>query len=638
MATALKGLQKRKHILISDKKNSLTDIWEDLLDHYSDITAVVDRYNKIKLTYKELYETICCFASGLQSLGLSKGDHVCLFSENSSKWLITDQAILMAGGVDAVRGSQAPAEELFYILKHSDSKGLIIENLETFNKLLPYLGNYSPDFIICLADKEIPPEIKDNHNIYSFNQIISIGKRTVINPVQINKDDVATLVYTSGTTGKPKGVMITHRNFLSQITALADILDISPEETSLNILPTWHIYERTCEYYLISCGITMNYTNAANFKEDIKRYKPNYLVAVPRVWEAVYNGIHIELKKQPAFRQNLINFLLKSGEIHIKAKRILNNMCIDNVRGTLIDKIKAFAAYCLTYPAHKLGEKLVYKKLRSAFGGNLLAGVSGGGTLAGRLEDFYETIGVEIIVGYGLTESSPVLTIRKKGDNMKKSAGKPLAGTKIKIVNPENKKEAGFLQSGLVMAKGPQIMKGYYKNQEAADQVLSADGWLNTGDLGWLTLEKNLILTGRDKDIIVLSNGENVEPQPLEDACSSSPYINQIILVGQDKNSLGALIFPNFDSLRDWAKKHSVNYADDSGLCHNQEIHKLFKKELSEYIKKRPNYKTFEKIQQFKLIEEPFTVENGLMTQTMKIKKAKIQEKYKDLIEEMFKG
>jgi len=632
MATAIKN-SKISHFKLSDKQNSFNDLWKDLLDNYSAITAVVDDYSGFKLTYKELYNKICLFSAGLQDLGLNKGDHVSIFSENSSKWLITDQAILMAGGVNAVRGSQAPAEELLYILEHSDSKSLIVENLETFNKV----KEFPLDFVICLSDEEINSEISKNYDIYSFNQIISCGKQVSQIPVEISRDDVATIVYTSGTTNKPKGVMLTNGNLLSQLGAISEVLEVFSGKTSLNMLPTWHIYERTCEYFLLSCGVTLHYTNTANFKTDIKRYNPNYIITVPRIWEAVYNGIQAELRKQPVSKQKFLNFLMKHSQQYIKSSRIANFVCVENIKCSIPKRLKAFVNSWLTHSLHSLTEKLLYKKLRLVLGKNFELGICGGGALAGNLEDFYEAAGIGIIVGYGLTETSPVLTFRDKDNNLKLSVGKPLRGTEIKIVNPETGKKEGYFKTGVVMAKGAQVMKGYYKNPKATAEVLSKDGWLNTGDLGWLTPKNDLVLTGRHKDLIVLSNGENIEPQPLESVCLTSNYVDQIMLIGQDKNHLGALICPNVDFVKDWAKKQSVNHADSSHIYHCPEVQKLFKKELNTLIQKRAGFRDFERINRIKLIKEPFTIENGLLTRTMKVKKAEIQKKYELLIEEMFK-
>ena len=236
MATAIKNVKTNRFKFYdnSKKQNSFNDLWNILLENYSDITAVVDDYSGFKLTYKELYDKICLFSAGLQNLGVNKGDHVCLFSENSSKWLISDQAILIAGGVDAVRGSQAPADELIYILEHSDSKGLIVENLETYEKV----KDFPVDFAICLSDEEIPSD----YNVYSFEQVIARGQQVTPAPVEISREDVATIVYTSGTTNKPKGVMLSNGNLLSQIAGISEVFEVIPGKSALNMLPTWHVY------------------------------------------------------------------------------------------------------------------------------------------------------------------------------------------------------------------------------------------------------------------------------------------------------------------------------------------------------------------------------------------------------------
>ena len=376
----------------------------------------------------------------------------------------------------------------------------------------------------------------------------------------------------------------------------------------------------------------MNYTNTANFKADIKKYNPHYVITVPRIWEAIYNGIQTEIKKQPAFKQKSLNFFLEQSQKHIKASRIANFVCAENIKCSIASRLEAFTISKLTYPMHKMAESLLYKKLRLALGNNFKIGICGGGALAGHLEDFYEAAGIEIRVGYGLTETAPVLTLRNDEANLKLSAGKPLPRTEIKIVNPETGKKEGYFKTGVVMARGEQVMKGYYKNPEATKQVLSEDGWFNTGDLGWLTPKNDLILTGRYKDLIVLSNGENIEPQPIEEVCLTSPYIDQIMLVGQDKNHLGALICPNIETIKD-----CTNHADASHIYHCPQVKKLLKKELNTLIQKRSGYRNFQLINRLKMIDEPFTIENGLMTRTMKIKKAEIQKKYEFLIEEMFK-
>jgi long-chain acyl-CoA synthetase len=283
---------------------------------------------------------------------------------------------------------------------------------------------------------------------------------------------------------------------------------------------------------------------------------------------------------------------------------------------------------------HALAEKLVYQKVREATGGRLKWAISGGGSLAAHIDNFFEIANIGLLVGYGLTETSPVLTVRRPWHNLKGSAGQPLAHTEIKIVDPETRQQLPTGQRGLVLARGPQVMAGYYLNPQATESAIDPEGWFDTGDLGWLTPGKDLILTGRAKDTIVLSNGENIEPQPIEDACLRSPYIDQIMLVGQDQKSLGALIVPNQEAVQKWAETqnpplHEIDW-------NSKTIQDLFRKELNREVQNRPGYRADDRIGPFRLIREQFSMENGMLTQTLKIKRPVVTEHYRDMIDGMF--
>lgn len=620
----------------NDNFKSLADLWEFYSSEYSDIKAVIDKYSSQEYTYKEFYGKIRLLASGLQALGLKKGEHVSIFSENSSKWLLSDQAVLFAGAVNAVRGSAAPDDELAYILSHSDSVGLIAENLTVILRLKETLENSGFKFIICLSDEAETGLLKDSLPVYNIDEVIEIGKSFSFNPVEISRSDLATLIYTSGTTGSPKGVMLTHGNLLSQIKTVKNRININKGEIALSVLPTWHAYERTGEYFILSGGGTLVYTNLSNLKNDIKEVKPDIFISVPRIWEAFYHGITIEINKLPSGRKNLIKNCLRLSKIYVKSKRTAENRDILNINSSLAQKLKAAAVAGMLYPIHKFADNNIYRKVRLAFGGNLKQGITGGGAIAGYLDDFYETAGINVINGYGLTETSPILTANSLEGNVRGSVGRPLDETELKIVDPETFAPAEKHKTGIVMARGPQVMKGYYKNPEETEKILSKDGWINTGDLGWITNNGELVLTGRAKDIIVLSNGENIEPQPIEDVCLKSSFVDQIMLVGQDKDSLGALVIPNGEHLKSWAEKNNIKDQDLPEIIDKPEINKLYKQVLTECVKSRPNYRPFEKIQYIKLLDEPFTIENGLMTQTMKLRKNEIHKRYESLIHEMF--
>jgi len=643
MQASIKKITKNKlnipnqiPVFYDEKIQSITGLWKFYSVEYANIKVVIDKYSDYEFTYKEFYKKIKLLSSGLRSLGLKKGEIVSLFSENSSKWLLSDQAILLSGAVNAVRGSAAPDDELKYILEHSDSVGLIAENLSVIMRLKENLKNLKFKFIICLSNEDFTTSLKEDLPVYKLDEVIEFGKEFSAKPIEIKKDDLATLIYTSGTTGNPKGVMLTHGNLLSQVKTVKNRIFIEKGELALSVLPTWHSYERIGEYFILSGGCTLVYTNLINLKNDIKEIKPEIFISVPRIWEAFYNGIHMELKKLPASRQKFIQTCLKISEIYIKSKRIVENRDISNTNSSLIKKLKAASITALLYPIHNFADKSIYNKIRLAFGGNLKQGITGGGAIARHLDNFYETTGINIINGYGLTETSPILTANSLEGNLRGSVGRPLDETELKIVNPDTFLPVKKHCTGLVMARGPQVMRGYYKNPEETDKILSQDGWINTGDLGWITKNGELVLTGRAKDIIVLSNGENIEPQPIEDACLKSPFIDQIMLVGQDQASLGALVFPNEDSIKLWTERNNIKYNDTSEITKKPEVQKFFKQILTECVKSRPHYRPFEKIQYLKILNEPFTVENGLMTQTMKLRKNEIQKRYENLIKEMF--
>lgn len=285
---------------------SFSDVWADTAKYYSNFTALNDDYTNVNLSYSEMYEKIKLFATGLQSIGITKGDHISLFSENNAKWMVADQGLLRCGAVNAVRGSQAPIEELAYIYKQSDSIAIIVETPALLNKLLLHLEDQVVKFAICLTGDT--SSVKDNHafQVYSFEEILQKGENAEFTTVEIDKDDLATLIYSSGTTGEPKGIMLSHGNIISQLTAVNEFIQAKQGLVALNILPIWHSYERTCEYYLLSRGCTLNYTNLRNFKKDFKDYAPNVLISVPRIWESIYDGILTEIKKKIYLNRNYL--------------------------------------------------------------------------------------------------------------------------------------------------------------------------------------------------------------------------------------------------------------------------------------------------------------------------------------------
>jgi long-chain acyl-CoA synthetase len=626
--------------------NALPQLWPLVAQHFSEIVALHNPHTQpeVVLTYAQLYQKIQQFAVGLQALEVEAEAKVALFADNSPRWLIADQGSIMAGAANVVRSSQADRDELLYILSDSDSTALIVEDLKTLKKLRPELENLPIAFAILLSDEAPNPE--DPLKVLNFTQLMDVGKDRALQPVPQNRQTLATLIYTSGTTGKPKGVMLSHGNLLHQVNELIAILQPQPGDRVLSILPSWHSYERSGEYFLLSQGCTQIYTNIRSFKNDLKRFHPHHMVGVPRLWESLYEGIQKQFREQSASKQRLVQFFLKCSEGYVLARRTARGLNLENLNPSGSERFLASLQAALLSLLHALGDRLVYQKIREAVGGNIQTLVSGGGSLAMHLDTFYEIVGIPLLVGYGLTETSPVTNARTHRHNLRGSSGQPIPGTEIRIVDPETRQTLPGGQRGLVLIRGPQVMQGYYEQPEATAKAIDAQGWFDSGDLGWVTPTNDLVLTGRAKDTIVLTNGENIEPQPIEDACVRSPYIDQIMLVGQDRKVLGALIVPNLEALAVWARSQqlSVHFPDlhaphevvRSSDLYSKAVQTLLRQELNRQVKNRPGYRPDDQIKTFELILEPFSLDNGTMTQTLKIKRPVVTERYRDIIDGMF--
>jgi long-chain acyl-CoA synthetase len=638
---------------------SLPEIWPLAAKRFENIVALKDPHTKpeVVLTYAQMYQQIQQFAAGLQTLGItaeadSSGTptRIALFADNSPRWLIADQGIMTAGAANVVRSAQAEREELLYILEDSGSIGLVAEDLKTLTKLRDRLDSLPIEWVILLSDEK--PADSETLKVLNFSQVMVAGASHQLTPATQNRETLATLLYTSGTTGKPKGVMLTHGNLLHQVTTYGAVIVPDPGDRVLSILPTWHAYERSAEYYLLSQGCTQIYTNLRHVKKDLKDFKPQLMVGVPRLWESIYEGVQKQFREQPASKQRLVENLLSISQRYIKAQRLAQGLSLDNLNPSAVERLTASVQATALWPIHQLADKLVYQKVREATGGQIKQVISGGGSLAKHLDEFFEIIGIEVLVGYGLTETSPVTNVRRPWHNLRGSSGSPMLETEIRIVDPETRKPLPQGQHGLVMARGPQIMKGYYKKPEATAKAIDSEGWFDTGDLGWVTPQNDLVLTGRVKDTIVLTNGENIEPQPIEDACLRSPYIDQIVLVGQDQRSLGALIVPNLEALQQWAASQNLHLRLPASVPNQpdaptqefrtaidldgKEVQNLFRSELNREVQNRPGYRPDDRISTFKLILEPFSIENGMMTQTLKIRRPVVTERYRDIINGMF--
>jgi long-chain acyl-CoA synthetase len=626
-----------------DQLEAVSEVWALLANSaVAQQTAVHDPHvtPAVKLTYRELYQQIQQFASGLQALGIQAGEHVALFSDNSPRWLVADQGIMTVGAINVVRGSQADAEELLFILADSDSIALVVQDSATFEKVANELHTLPIRLAIVLSDEAVqrPEGLSDDFRLLTFRQVCELAASHTLQPAHRKRDTLATLMYTSGTSGKPKGVMLNHSNLLSQISGAAAVVKLEPGDRVLSILPIWHCYERTFEYFIFAHGCTQIYTNIRHVKKDLKDFKPHYMVGVPRLWESIYEGVQKQFREQPANRQKLVNFFVSQSLNYIQARRIVEGISLEKLHPSALEKLVAWVQMTTLWGIHQLGDRLIYRQIRAGVGGEIKYVVSGGGSIAEHLEDFFEAVGITILGGYGLTETSPITHVRRPSRNLRGGDGQPLPYTETRIVDPDTRRPVAVEKQGLVLIRGHQVMQGYYKNPQATAKAIDPEGWFDTGDLGWVTAQADLIITGRAKDTIVLTNGENIEPQPIEDACLRSPYIDQIMLVGQDQRSLGALIVPNLEALAKWAQAQNpaLQLPDGSLDLQQPAIQTLFRQELAREVKNRPGYRADDRIGPFRLLSEPFTIDNGLLTQTLKIRRLVVTERYRGMIDDMF--
>lgn len=646
---------------------SLPQMWEITEQYFGNVEALIDPHSRpaVSLTYRQVYQQIRQFAAGMQtllstpsrlqtssqdlSLNLSLGPSqnppqnpliVALFADNSWQWLVADQGIMLAGAADAVRSATADRDELLYILEHSQSSGLVVENAKTLDRLGDRIWTLPVEWVVLLSNEQPDLPGRPSHvKLLTFDQLLELGNQQPLQSVNTTPDTLATLIYTSGTTGQPKGVMLSHANFIYQLVALTAIIQPLVGDRTLSILPTWHSFGRVGEYYTLSQGCTQVYTNRRYLKQDLKTYQPAYVVGVPRLWESIFEGIQKSFRDRPPRMQAFIQSFLAVSSRYIQAVRTWKHRDLRNLHPTRSAVLRAWVTTLLLAPLHYLGELLLYKRMQQALGGKVKQLICGGGSLAQHLEDFFEMIGIEILVGYGLTETSPVLSARRYWNNVRKASGQPLIQTEFRVVDLETRQALPAGKRGLVLTRGPQIMQGYYRNPEATTKAIDPEGWFDTGDIGWLADDGSIILTGRAKDTIVLSNGENIEPQPIEDACLRSSFIDQIVLVGQDRKALGALIVPNLEALQAWglAQSPPLMIGENEAIApDNLIIHNLLRQELNREVRDRPGYRSQDEIAAFTLLPEPMTSKNGLLTQTLKIRRNVVVDRYSEMIQGLF--
>ncbi|XAR48372.1 Long-chain-fatty-acid--[acyl-carrier-protein] ligase [Bertholletia excelsa] len=451
------------------------------------------------------------------------------------------------------------------------------------------------------------------------------------------------LGYVKGTPGQG---LLYKDNGHTQINNLWDIVPAKPGDRFLSMLPSWHAYERACEYFIFAHGVEQVYTTVKYLKEDLPRYQPHYVISVPLVYETLYNGIQKQISTSSTIKKLVALMFINISLAYMEFKRIYEGKYLTESQMqhsylvSALDWLWAKTMSLILWPLHLLGKLLVYKKIHSAIGMSK-AGISGGGSLPMHVDKFFEAIDVKMQNGYGLTETSPVICARHLSCNVLGSIGHPLRQTEVKVVDSETDEVLPSGRKGIIKVKGPQVMKGYYKNELTTKMVLDEAGWFNTGDIGWIAPYHSIgrsrrcggviVHGGRAKDTIVLSTGENVEPSELEEAAVRSNFIQQIVVVGQDQRRLGAIVVPNKDEILVAVKRMSAVDTEALGIT-KEKMTSLIHEELRKWTSDC----SFQ-IGPILIVDEPFTIDNGLMTPTMKVRRNNVAAKYKEQIQNLFK-
>jgi long-chain acyl-CoA synthetase len=570
--------------------------------------------------YTQLYKEAQYCAAGFQSIGIKRGETVGIIADNRKEWLLCDLGLLSIGANDAPRGCDITSMILAHIISIPSCKTTVLENSQQLEKLLEVqadLPALKQIIMIEEADAEIAAKAK-KYKLINFSDLMKKGEELLAADSELiekeiaqgSEEDIATIIFTSGTTGVPKGVMLSNRAYIYQATAMLDSIPVSETDTWLTILPVWHSFERIIQYVSCLNGACLAYSKPVGktLLMDLQEVQPTLMTAVPRLWEALYAGIYRNIKAKGEKVENMFGFFVKKSIADEHFCCLLQDRYPNyNGNAGAIKKVGAAIGRLHTAPLRFAGDKILFSKVVGKMFPALRAGISGGGALQKDVDNFFAAIGVKILEGYGLTESGPVISVRKESHPVVNTVGPAFIGTQIKALDADGKEvKAG--ERGILHVKGPQIMEGYYGNQELTDSVLTKDGWLDTGDIAVISRNNEISLVGRAKDTIVLLGGENVEPVPLESKIKESPYIENVVVIGQDRKFLSALIVPDFDALEEYAQKNNIMYENRTLMGEAPELKELLNQEVADLVSPANGFSSFERIYQFSVLQNHFEV------------------------------
>jgi long-chain acyl-CoA synthetase len=559
------------------------------------------------ITHDELRNGVELLAAGLHDLGIRKGDRVGIISENRTEWFIADFAMTGLGIIDVPVFPTLTPKQLQYIYHDCDAVCVVVSNQLQLNKLrqvwddLPMLRH-----IITMNEIEC-----DDERVISMKAVMQKAESTttaqhrrdlyVSTAAQIKPDDLLTLIYTSGTTGNPKGVMLTHNNLVSNVLSSQTVITLYDTDSLVSYLPLCHIFERMAGFYLaFSVGGSLTIAESIDTVAELMRQvRPTMMTSVPRLFERIRLRILSTVEKDKPIKQKIFRWAYSVGEA-----------VIDGKGGPLVGL------------QHALADKLVFSKIRDRFGGRLRFFVSGGAALNPEIGRFFQVFGIKIVEGYGLTESSPVISVHRLEDIALGTVGTPIPGVEVTIA-----------EDGEILARGPNIMRGYWRNEEETAKTIDSEGWLHTGDIGEFNSRGHLRITDRKKHLLVSSGGKNIAPQPIEALIAQCPFVDQVMLVGDAREYCTALLVLDKEAAKAWAEKNAVQPTPWEELVGNPTLRSAVEKEIN---KLQRDLSKYERVRRFAIIPEPFSVENGMLTPTLKVKRKAVLERYSELVDSLY--
>jgi len=559
----------------------------------------------VDVSHREAFDKVHNTALALQALNLARGDRVALLSENRYEWAIADLSILSAGCITVPVYPTLPPAQSEYILRDSEARAIFVSTAEQLDKVLSIRANLPMlQSVICFD------ATASGDGIISMDDFLARGAAVESKPAfgemvsTIGKYDWASIIYTSGTTGDPKGVILTHWNFMSNVHAVLSLIDIGPEDGCLSFLPLSHSFERTAGYYvMMTAGSTIAYAQSVEtVADDLGEVCPTVVCSVPRLYEKMYARILDTVDKGSGLKKSLFSWAVKSE------RRFVTESLADG-------------AGPLTKGKRNLANSLVFKKLKARTGGRLRFFVSGGAPLSRDIAEFFYAAGLPILEGYGLTETTPVLTVNTFDNFRFGTVGKPIPGVDIRIA-----------EDGEILARGDNIMQGYYKKPEATAETIR-DGWFYTGDIGHLDGDGFLVITDRKKDIIVTAGGKNIAPQPIESLLKSSAYITEAVVIGDKRPFCSVLIVPTFEKLDEFAVSVNVPNTTRHELLASSPVRDLYQNEIDTLTRTLASY---EHPHKFALIDRELTVDDGDLTPSLKVKRRIVEQKYAHLIDDIY--